>query len=67
MNIVTLMIPTHDHGPGDYMHDWRCMGECGPCGGCAGVDVGVGFMPCMYCGGSGACRGCNGYNARSED
>lgn len=45
-----------------YNHDEMCPGECYRCGGIKGVDVGVGFLTCMYCGGTGECSGCNAYN-----
>lgn len=58
MNFVTFMFPTHDHIGDDYMHDPRCMGECGPCGGWGGEPG----MECLTCGGNGRCRGCNLYS-----
>lgn len=36
-------------------HDWRCSGECGPCGG-VGFAAGLGY--CFHCGGDGVCHGC---------
>lgn len=60
-DLTTFMFPTHDHVGDAYMHDPRCMGDCGPCGGCGG-EYG---MECLTCeSGSGKCRGCNLYNTR---
>jgi hypothetical protein len=62
------MFPVHDHGADGfdgYLHDPRCMGDCGPCGGVGGVpDTGPNgemAMTCLSCGASGRCQGCNLY------
>jgi hypothetical protein len=47
-------------GLDDYHHDWRCSGECGPCGGNGGVP-GDAARYCLHCSGSGHCSGCNAY------
>lgn len=35
-------------------HDYRCSGDCQPCGGTGGVEMNT----CLSCAGSGACHGC---------